>query len=209
MKVKLILLILFIVQVFSSSTTRQDEVHKFSRYPFIAPSDNSEVIIISPELSSDKSLASQYDKRGEIITEDKSLTPKFPPNSKVVVPHSSDGINSYVILYTNKTYDVITTYSQGKIKYNKPIPQSKAYVKKSLVALKNGKVLSAGVVENKNNEKLAEIDVNLYDPKTNTFGTGVSFGVYGKFVSCYELTDNQVYCAYVVQQYPFVSKLEI
>lgn len=209
MKIQLILLLIFIVHIFSKADNHQEEAHKFSRYPFIAVSDNGEVTIISPEIASDKSLASQYDKKAEIISEDKALNPNFPSNSKVVIPHSTEGNNpgSYIILYTNKTYDVIATYSQGRVKYTKSIPHSKAYIKKSLVALKNGKILSAGIVEDKNNNKLAEIDVNLYDPQTNTFGTGLSFGINGKFISCYEQKENQVYCAYVVQQYPFVSKL--
>ena len=178
MRIQLILFFIFIIQVFSDATIRQEEVHKSSRYPFLAVNDNLEVTIISPELASDKSLASQYDKKGEILSEDKSLTPNFPPNSKVVVPHTTDTSlqGSYIILYTNKTYDVISTYSQGRLLYTNPIPQKKAYVKKSLVALKNGLIFSAGVIE-KNGNELAEIDVNLYDPKTYKFGTGLSFGV--------------------------------
>ena len=208
MRIQLILFFIFIIQVFSDATIRQEEVHKSSRYPFLAVNDNLEVTIISPELASDKSLASQYDKKGEILSEDKSLTPNFPPNSKVVVPHTTDTSlqGSYVILYTNKNSDVISTYSQGRLKYANPIKLSKVYVKKSLVALKNGLIFSAGVGEK---NELTEIDVNLYDPKTNKLGTGLSFGVHGKFISCYEQEQNKVYCAYVVQEYPYVSKLSL
>jgi hypothetical protein len=118
------------------------------------------------------------------------------------VPKTEDASlqGSYIILYTNKTFDVFSAYVQNRLKYN-PTKLSKAYVKKSLVAFKNGFIFSAGVVE-----KNTEIDVNLYDPKTNIIGTGLSFGVNGKFFSCYEQKESHVYCAYVSQEYLLVSK---
>ena len=92
---------------------------------------------------------------------------------------------------------MITTYNQNNLISSIKEPKSRYFAHKSIVALKSGKIIIAGIVGGANENVLTDVDINIYDPKTKTFGTGLSFGANGKLVSCYEQKTNQVYCAFV------------
>ena len=56
----------------------------------------------------------------------------------------------------------------------------------SVVALKNGKIIVAGInhIPTFGVETVAEI--NIYNQKSGKVGTGFSFNAYSKYISCYE-----------------------
>ena len=105
--------------------------------------------------------------------------------------------DSILIHHGSLPYEMISEYQKSNLVSSIKEPHSKYYAHKSVVGLKCGKVLIAGVEGKQSDTILTDIDVNIYDPKTNTYGTGLTFGAYGKLVSCYEQKQNQVYCAYV------------
>ena len=53
------------------------------------------------------------------------------------------------------------------------------------------------------------INLRVYDPRANTNLSGKTLVAYSKYISCYEQTDNEVYCAYVYHENPLRSLLGI
>ena len=210
-KIYLLSLVLIISQVYSLANTYEENVHEDAQYPKAFTLYNEKVIILSSIIGENKLLISQYDENGETVFSDMPLNIGSSGNGKVV------SVKDYTILFAHneqklsgaKPYDTITKIKDGKLVSSKAVPNSRYYVQKSAVALKCGKVLLAGITGTSTDGALTNIDINLYEPKNDTFGNGISIEVKGKLVSCYEQKENQVYCAYVYQQYPFVAKLKL
>ena len=217
MKIQLRLILFCILLLISKVNTLgnavQEEIHDNAQFPKAYTLDDQNVLVLISVPGEQKSYEAKLDKTGETIYSYIPSNIGYSPSADFVVPHSKDGnISDPLIFHHNKQNsngavhsDYITKFSQGKVLISKKDPQNKFYERKSLIALKNGKVFLAGI----NDASEPTIDVKIYDPKTNTFGSGISFEGIGKFVSCYELKENQVYCAYVIKQYPFVSKLKL
>ena len=210
-KIIFIGLILLVTQIYTLSTTYQEEVHEDAQYPKPFTLYNKDVVIISSIVGENKCLVSQYNEKGEVVYSDISLNVSDSGSGKFV------GVKDDVYLFGHnqqnldkaKGYDTITKIIEGKFKSSKTSPQSHFYAKKSMINLKSGKILLAGIISGANEQVLTDIDVFLYDPKTDSYGNLIQLGGYGKLVSCYEQKENQVYCAYVSYQYPFVAKLKL
>ena len=208
MKVKyLILCLLFLLsKVNSLSDTIQEEIHDDSQFPKVVVLDDQSVLVFSKIVGLNKCLETKLDKKGETVYSYIPHDQGLAGSDILTSPHSAT--NQYPILvgHGGLSYEQITRYIQGQSPSTMKEPKSKYFIHKSVVALKCGKLLIAGIKEESNDKY--QVDVNLYDPKNNTYGSGgLSFDANGKMVSCYEQKENQVYCAYVDQQYPYVSKL--
>jgi len=100
-------------------------------------------------------------------------------------------------------------FKQGSILKNENKKDS-IYQQKSVVALKSGKVLVAGIEPSSSYGANTNAEANIYDPITNTYGNGLTFNdAQSKYISCFELKANNVYCVYVSYEYYPVSKLRI
>ena len=212
-----ICLLLLFSHINSLGNSYQEEIHDIAQFPKPYTLDDKNVVVIISVPGEQKSYEAKLDKNGETIYSYIPFNASYSPSADLIVPHSKDGnISDYLLFHHNKQnlpgakhFDYITRFNQGKITSSKKDPQSKFYEKKSAVALKNGKVFLAGINTANPEGSETTIDAKLYDPKTNTFGSGISFEGVGKYVSCYELKENHVYCAYVIKQYPYVSKLKL
>jgi len=200
-------LFLLVSQINSLSDTIQEELHDDSQFPKVVNLDDQGVLIFSPIIGLNKFLESKLDKKGEFVRSYISHNQSICANDVLAALHNIPGSDSILIHHGSSPYEVISEYKESTLVSSKKEPHSKYYAHKSVVSLKCGKVLIAGIEGKQNDNILTNIDVNIYDPKTNTFGTGLTLDAYGKLVSCYEQKENQVYCAYVSQQYPYVSKL--
>ena len=207
----LALFILFISQVYSDANTFEELVHENAQFPKAYTLNNKHVLVISSVIGENKCLVSEYDEDGETVYADMPLNISDSGSAQMVC------VNENAIIFGHNKqnlarsipYDTITRIKQGRYVSSKAVPKSHFYLQKSAVSLKCGNVLMAGITGGATNNVVTDIDVNLYDPQTDTYGNGISFGGYGKLVSCYEQKENQVYCAYVSQQYPFVAKLKL
>ena len=209
--IKLILfsLLLLFSQVSSLADTIHEEVHEDSQFPKVVTLDDQSVLIFSSVIGEKKCLETKLDKKGEYIYGDIPHTQGLSGSDVLTSPHDGTNQNSILFHHGDLSYEMITTYNQNNLISSIKEPKSRYFAHKSIVALKSGKIIIAGIVGGANENVLTDVDINIYDPNTKTFGTGLSFGVNGKLVSCYEQKTNQVYCAFVSQQYPFVSKLNL
>ena len=83
------------------------------------------------------------------------------------------------------------------------------YQKTSAVPMKNGKIVLASIKPISSDYSETSIELNIYDPADDSFGTGITLNAYSQYISCYEQKENDVYCVYVSFENPFVSKLRI
>ena len=202
-----LLIFLLISQVNPLSDTIQEELHDDSQFPKVINLSDGTVLILSPVIGVNKILESKLDKKGEFIYSYISHNQSMCANDALAAIYGLPESDSILIHHGSLPYEMISEYKKSNLVSSIKEPHSKYYAHKSVVGLKCGKVLIAGIEGKQSDTILTDIDVNIYDPKTNTYGTGLTFGAYGKLVSCYEQKENQVYCAYVSQQYPHVSKL--
>ena len=213
MKIYLVSLLIIFSQINSLANSYQEEIHDNAQFTKAYTLDDENVVVIISVPGEQKVYETKLDKNGETIYSYIPFNASYSSNAELIVPHSKDGnISDSLLFHHNKQnlpgaepYDFVTEFNQGKVISHLKDPQSKFYTRKSAVSLKNGKVFLAGITEG---TEIA-IDAKIYDPETKKFGNGLSFEGIGKFVSCYEQKENQVYCAYVIKQYPFVSKLKL
>ena len=198
---------LLISPIFSHSNTFQEEIHEDAQWPKVANLDDGSVLIFSHVIGEKKCLETKLDKKGEFIYGDIPHNQTISPSDVLIAPHQNPDQVSVLVHNGGLSSEMITQYQQNVFKSSLKEPNSKYYVHKSVVALKNGKIIIAGIEEEVNDKVLTKIGVDIYDPKTNTYGNGLTLDAKGKMVSCYEQKENQVYCAYVIEQYEFVSKL--
>ena len=86
------------------------------------------------------------------------------------------------------------------------------YGKSSVVALKNGNILVAGIT--KANYDIVGVkaicDIQLFNPTTKKFIEVETLNtVYSQYINCYEQKENEVYCLYVSDEDNFISKLKL
>ena len=218
LKLTMFLIILFIYQVNSLSYTYHEIIHEDSEYAKVCSLDDQNVLVLSSVRGEQKSKESKLDKKGNVVYGNMTLNFGYPGSSQLVQPKSVAGkpVPDYLMSYHNKQTlpgkspnETITEFKQGVISRSTTIKKA-IYIQKSTVALKNGKVLLAGISTPPGFGSETTAQVYLYDPATKANGTGFTFdSPYSKYISCYEQKENHVYCVYVSYEHLFVSKLSI
>ena len=114
-------------------------------------------------------------------------------DAQLVQPYNSD---YYFLSHHNKKN--LEGYESKEYTLDKNLnKKNSTYQKISVVALKNGIIIDAGInhIPTFGAETVAEI--NIYNPKSGKIGTGFSYNTYSKYISCYEQKENDVYCLYI------------
>ena len=207
MKFIMLSLILSFSYVLSLSGTEHEQVHDNSQFPMVTELDVQSVIVFSSVIGGNKILESKLNKKGEWIYGDIPHNQSSSGSDRLTVARDGTGQYPTFVGHGKLPYEMLYTYDKNTILASLKEPKLKYFAHKSVVALKCGKIIIAGIVGGATEKVLTDVDVNIYDPKTKSYGSGLSFGANGKLVSCYEQKENQLYCAYVSQQYPYVSKL--
>ena len=207
MRLILLSLTLLFSHVFSFSTTYHEDVHQDCQFPKVVVLDDQSVIVFSSTIGGNKCLETKLSKKGEWIIGDIPHNESISGSDALTAAHDGTEQNPTLVAHGKLSHEMIYSYDNNKLVSFLKEPKSKYFAHKSVVALKNGKILIAGIIGGATEKVSTDIDVNIYDPKTNSYGNGVTLKANGKLVSCYEQKANQVYCAYVSQQYPYVSKL--
>ena len=71
----------------------------------------------------------------------------------------------------------------------------------STLSLKNGVIFFAGI-NPADKYALAKIDIKTYSPQTRTeLNSGFTLNAYSHLISCAEINDNEVYCAYIETEF--------
>ena len=217
MKLTLFLSILLIYQINSLSFTYHVIIHEDSEFEKVCTLDDQNVLILSSVRGQQKTKESKLDKKGKVIYGNSTLEIGYTGSAQLVQPHAVNGVQpNYLLSYHNKqslpghlSKENTIDFKQGVISRNIQRKDS-LYKQKSSVALKNGKVILAGIMNPSGFGAVTVAEVNLFDPIANKNGEGISFeSPYSQYISCYEQKLNNVYCVYVSYEHEFVSILSI
>ena len=217
LKIYLLLSLLLIYQINSLSYVSQDIIHIDSEYAKAAVLEDKGVCVISKIRGENKLIESRLDKKGRIVYSNFIINQGYSASAQLVQPLSANGFHPQYFLSYHRMEDLrhqasqelTLEFNQGVISRNHTL-LNQIYQQKSVVALKNGKVLIAGITKPAAFGSETHAEARIYDPKTGTFGNGLSFeDSYSKYISCYEQKENEVYCFYVSWEHIYVSKMRI
>ena len=218
LKLAMFLTLLLFCQINSLSYTYHHIIHEDSEYAKVCTLDDQNVLVLSSIRGERKSKESLLDKKGNVVYGNMTLNAGYTGSAQLVQPHAVAGKPQpdYLLSYhynpslsPQSASEFISEFKQGVISKNTTIKNT-IYQQKSTIALKNGKVLLAGIMAPASFGAETVAQVFIYDPVTKQNGTGFSFeSPYSKYISCYEQKKDNVYCVYVSYEHSFVSKLSI
>ena len=211
--IKIFLTLCIIFQINSLSSTNEEIVHIDSEFPKICTLEDGNIIILTSLLGKQQTLVSKVDKFGNVIFGNQTILEGIDVDSQLVQPSKS---NYYFVTGHNKekidgyeSKEKILTFKDKSTVIKNITVKNYLYKKKSVVSLKNGRVIVAGIVPKSGFGADTATEINIYDPKTLEAGNGLSFKSQSEFISCFEQKENNVYCVYVSHEDVFVSKLKI
>ena len=209
----LFLILLLVSQIDTLAYTSQFIIHIDSGLAKVCVLPDKSVLVLSSIRGLQKTKESKFDEKGNVISGNSTLDFGYTRSSQLVQPNS-DG-NPLIIGHNKQTYsgqsplENITQFSHGSIIKETNLKRG-IYQQKSTIALKSGKVFNAGIEEPSADGAATNIDLSIFDPKTNKIGNGLTLNdATSKYISCIELTENNVYCFYVSHEHDYVSKLRI
>ena len=185
-------------QINTLSYTTQNILHSDSEYSKACTLENGDVLAISSVVGTQQSKIAKLNNEGKPIFSNVTLSRGYSPDAQLIQPKNSD---FYFLAYHNKQningqepkekgitfkdkYIIINDFDRHNTNHlwcryeprrNDIDRQNSLYQKISVVALKNGKVIIAGInpVSAFGADTIA--DLNIYNPKTGYLGAGLSF----------------------------------
>ena len=206
----IILLALFI---YSSATFvyRNDIIHEGAELGKVCHLKDGQNVVISKKTDSEKILISKLDERGNYIYHNTELNLGYTGNAQIMESAIKDGQTQavgYTLYHKNLGKEYLTQINDEGQKI-----ASQAYTtfqeQVSAFTLANGNIFFVGISNPPANYAQTTINLRVYDPRANTNLSGKTLVAYSKYISCYEQTDNEVYCAYVYHENPLRSLLGI
>ena len=217
MRLYIFLSFVLIYQINSFANTFQDIIHIDSELAKVCKLNDKSVLVLSSVRGVQQTKESKLDEKGNVIYGNSTLNLGYTASAELVQPKAVNGTQpNYLFTYHNKQNlqgqlpnEFVTEFNQGVI--SRTI-KSKNYIyqKKSTVALESGIVFMAGIINDSTFGANTTVEINIFDPIKNIYGTGYSLSdAKSKYISCFELTANNVYCLYVSHEDFFISKLRI
>ena len=197
----------------SLSSTSQEVVQVDSEFPKVCTLEDGNVLVLSSILGRQQTNVTKLDECGNVIFNNETILKGYSVGAQLVQPSKSD---NYLLAYHNKkgvsqyeSKENILTFKDKNTVVKNLTTKNNLYQKKSVVALKNGNVIIAGIEPKTAFGGETGTEINIYDPKTLNAGNGLSFKSHSDYVSCFEQKENNVYCVFVSDEDVFVSKLTI
>ena len=212
-----ILVLYLISQIGSLANLKYDTIHINAEHVKVCPLEDGRLLVLSSLLGYQKARFSFIDKNARIIKEKKALEldEGYTAGAELVQTTSDDETEYHLIrhnkqdLSEHESKEYITSFKDGANgKRNHKIKNS-LFTQTSVVSLKNGTLIIAGINHKASFGAETSVEVNIYDPKTDTYGNGKTIVAHSSYISCYEQRDNEVYCVYVSYEDIFLSKLNI
>ena len=206
----IILTFCLITKINPLAYTYQYILHRNSEFPKVCTLSDENVIVVSSAIGASATNVTKLDKEGNIIYTDLTLNQGFSEDAHIVQPKNSD-------LYFMELHDKISnnkkenllTFKDKSNTIKTAQRKNGIYQKTSVVSLKNGKILVAGIGPKSSFGSETEAEINVYDPNTFAAGQGLTFKGHSDYISCFEQKANDVYCVYVSYEDLLVSKLKI
>ena len=200
-------------QINTYTNTNQYILHPNSEFVKAYTLQSGDVLAISSVIGTQQMRIGKLNNEGKTIYANSTLSRGYSPDAQLVQPTNSD---FYFLSYHNKqkisggeAKEKTMTFKDKRIIIEEINRKDSIYQKTSTIALKNGKILVAGIDTISAFGAETKAELNIYNPKTGVSGQGISFKATSKYISCYEQKENNVYCVYISYEDVFVSKLMI
>ncbi len=216
MRVKLMIFLIscIIYQINSLAETREDLLNINAQLPKVCTLEDGNVLAISTLVGEQKFNVTKLDKDGEAIYSDFQIQNGYTASAKLVGPLTGD--KKYLLFGHNKqdvsehqSKEFTLLFNDKDEDPQKNNRKNSLYKQTSVVALKSGKVLVAGINPPSSAFAQTTMELNLFDPVDGDFGNGLTLNAHSNYISCYEQKDNEIYCVYVSYDDIFLSKLQI
>ena len=119
----------------------------------------------------------------------------------IIIPTKNmNGENAYTIYHKLNGKEYLTQLKdKGENIDSKEFYSYHAHA--SIIPLKNGAIFFAGINAPSSKFALTTIDIKTYSPQTRTeLNSGFTLNAYSHLISCAEVNDNEVYCAYIQEE---------
>ena len=209
----ILLSLCLILKVNTSSNLDEKKFHPNSEFPKACTLRDGNVICASSEINGQTAYFAKFDKDGRFLYYNSTIAKSFSEDAHIVQPANSD---YYFMAYHDKltskkveTKENIFTFKDTNTVLNTVQRKNGIYQKTSVVSLANGNIVVAGIGPKSGFGAETQTDINIYNPKTLSSGSGFSFTGHSDYISCFELKKNDVFCAFVSYEDVFISKLKV
>ena len=213
----ILLFFTFLSQITSFGKYNYNVLHVNSELTKVCRVEDGKFIALSILTGEQKFLQSKLDKEAKPIYGNFTINYGYTGSSQLLYPENQEKNSSKYLLFGHNNQDInghesrenLITFSDRDEKPRVDERIKKIYPSMSGVALKNGKILIAGInlISSKYAETTAEVEI--YDPFTREYGNGLTFSAHSNLISCYEQSKNHIYCVYVSYEDAFVTQLRI
>ena len=196
--------------IFPTSDSKQI-IHSNSELGKVCETQDGHNVIISKRNDS-TILISKIDKRGKFDYHEVPFNSGYSKNAKIIESKTYTGEDGYTFYYKSEGKEYLSQFKDQGTDFKKGSPYDPYNLEVSALTLKNGKVFFAGIQEPRADFAQTTIELKVFDPLSQSVISAFSLNTldaYNKFVSCVELQDNEVYCAYVHQENILRSLLKI
>ena len=206
MKARFVFLLLTLISLVSSQLSSQI-IHTNSELGKVCETKDGKNVIISQR--GDSILMSKMDKKGNFDYHESKFNHGYSMNSKIVASKISSGEEGYTFYYQANGREYLSQFKdEGKEPHANDGFES-YNVLASALTLKNEKIFLAGIKEPSADFAQTYLEIKIYDPVSRTVLSGETLNAFGKYISCAELKDNEVYCAYVKDEKDLRSLLRV
>ena len=227
MKAKYTIFLVFLLfsQIAALAHLYQNILHKSSQFAKVCPLQDGSVLVLSSVNGiPQESKVSKLDKDAVLSYHNKILKVGYTGGAELVESKSDDlnetQYSQYYLFHHNKqgvngalaresTTSFNDTFGKEEVEYNRVDRKYSLYKRTSVVSLKNGKIIIAAISPENSFGEQTSINITMYDPKTRQNIDGYSLFSFSNYISCYEQSDNDVYCVYVSKKNFFIFSLAI
>ena len=164
----------------SLSTLIQGDIQTNAHNARAVTLENGNVLVVSSEEGDPQNIhVAELDKDGRILYSGSKIARGISPDAQLVQQKNSD---LYFVSHHNKQNlptsdpsEYLFSFKEKAASVNAYLrANKKLYQKTSLVALKNGRILVAGILPDSTFGEITKADVAIFNPNTKTFSPGES-----------------------------------
>ena len=186
-------------------------IHSNSELGKVCETQDGHNVIISKR-DDNTILMSKIDKRGKFVYHQTPVTSGYSKNAKIIESKTYNGEDGYTLYYKYNGREYLSQFKDEGIDSRRGSGSDSYNLIVSALNLKNGKIFYAGIKEPSSDFVQTTIELKVFDPISQSEVSALSFNTldaHSKFISCAELKDNEVYCAYVHKENILRSPLKM
>ena len=202
MRLRYLILTLFYACLCGTFKYTNDIIHENAELGKVCHTKDGDNLILSKVYNGQKMLMSKLDERGNFLYHNSLLDISYTGNAQVMESKTINGEDGYTLYHKTSGKEYLTQLKdEGQIERSGQIvnnpPHSTYHEQSSSFTLKNGKIFFSGITKPSANYVQTAISLRIFDPKDFSELNGQTLQSYSKYISCFELNENDVYCVYV------------